>query len=46
MIAETVDEAAALLAEELAKHGLYGSFTVNEIDIDQKQALVLCDGNY
>jgi len=45
-VAETVDEAAGLLAEELASRGLYGGFTVKEIQLDSKKALILCDGNY
>lgn len=48
VVAETEDQARALLAAEIKTHGLDASkpFTLRKISTESPRAFVLCDGDY
>lgn len=47
VIAENKEEAKELLKSELSKQGLdTHNFTLNKVDLDKKQAIILFNGDY
>jgi hypothetical protein len=46
-LAENEEEAHELLKKALEDHGLSGEdFTLQEVDLNSPQAVILCDGSY
>lgn len=46
VIAESAEQARALLTEELRQHGLKFDGTLDEVKADEPKAIVMRDGDY